>query len=78
LLRSRTQRPHEVIAAATVVNAEIIGMTGKLGCIAPGAYADLIAVNGNPMRDLTLLQEQGLHLALIIKGGKQVKNQLPR
>jgi imidazolonepropionase-like amidohydrolase len=76
LLRSRLQRPHEVIAAATAVNAEIIGMTGKLGCIAPGAFADLIAVNGNPMRDLALLQEQGRYLALIMKGGREVKNEL--
>jgi imidazolonepropionase-like amidohydrolase len=78
LLRSRVQRPHEVIAAATTVNAEIIGMTGKLGCIAPGAFADLIAVNGNPMRDVTLLQDAGRHLPFIMKAGKTFKNELRR
>ncbi len=76
LLRAQVQKPHEVIAAATSVNAEILGMSGKLGVVKPGALADLIVVNGNPLRDLGLLQDQGRHIDLIVKGGQLVKNQL--
>jgi len=76
LLRSQVQKPHEVLASATLVNAEILGMSGKLGVVAPGAFADLIAVAGSPFEDLGLLQEQGRHLDLIMKGGKIVKNAL--
>lgn len=76
LLRAQVQRPREVLAAATTVNAEILRMTGRLGVIAPGAMADVIAVNGNPLEDLQLTQEQGRFLDLIMKGGQIFKNQL--
>ena len=41
----------------------------KLGCLKPGAFADLLVVDGNPLKDLGVLQEQGKHLAVIMKGG---------
>src|SRR5262249_32861977 len=63
LLRERIQGPRAVLASATLVNAEILGQTGRLGVVAPGALADLIAVEGNPLKDLRLLQDQGAHLA---------------
>ena len=44
--------------------------------IAPGALADLLVVDGNPLNDLTLLQEQGKHLSLIMKRGKLYKHPL--
>lgn len=73
LLRAQVQKPHEVLRAATEVNAQILGLSGKLGCIRAGAFADLIAVRGNPMQDLGLLQDQGAHLDLIMKAGVIVK-----
>jgi len=76
LLRARIQKPHEVLRAATEINAEILGLSGKLGAIRPGAYADLIAVKGDPLRDLGLLQDQGAHLDLIMKAGAVVKRAL--
>jgi imidazolonepropionase-like amidohydrolase len=75
-IRARVQEPRAVLAAATLVNAEILGLTGKLGVIAPGALADLIAVDGNPLKDLGLLQEQGRHLGLIMKNGAVFKRAL--
>ena len=51
-------------------------MKGKLGIVAPGAFADLLAIDGNPLDDLGLLQHQGRHMALIVKGGRIVKNAL--
>jgi imidazolonepropionase-like amidohydrolase len=75
-IRARVQEPRAVLASATLVNAEILGQTGRLGTIAPGAAADLIAVNGNPLEDLGLLQSQGRHLALIMKNGAIYKRAL--
>lgn len=73
-LRANVQRPADVIAAATLVNAEILGMAGKLGVIAPGAFGDLIAVEGNPLEDLSLLRSD--RLDLIIKGGQMIHTRL--
>jgi imidazolonepropionase-like amidohydrolase len=73
LIRSRVQKPRDVLLSATRVNAEILGQTGRLGVIAPGALADLIAVAGNPLADLGLLQNQGQQLTLIMKNGAIVK-----
>ena len=73
-LRATVQRPADVIAAATTVNAEILGMTGKLGIIAPGAFGDLIAVEGNPLEDIGLLRAE--RLDLIVKGGRPIHSRL--
>ena len=75
-IRARVQEPRVVLASATLVNAEILGQTGRLGTIAPGALADLIAVDGNPLKDLGLLQGQGRHLPLIVKNGTVFKRTL--
>jgi hypothetical protein len=73
LIRGRLQKPHEVLRAATEVNAEILGQHGKLGVIAAGAYADLIVTRGNPLDDLDVLQHQGRDITLIVKAGQVVK-----
>lgn len=75
-LRAPAMPAAEILRSATSVNAELIGQSGKLGVIAQGAFADLVVVDGNPVADLTLLQEQGRHLPLIMKAGKLVKDQL--
>ena len=75
-IRARVQEPRAVLTSATLVNAEILGQTGRLGTIAPGALADLIAVDGNPLKDLGLLQNQGQHLPLIVKNGAVFKHTL--
>ena len=75
-LRAPAMPASEILRSATFVNAEMMGQAGKLGVIAPGAYADLVVVDGNPLQDLTLLQEQGRHLPLIMKAGKLCKNEL--
>jgi imidazolonepropionase-like amidohydrolase len=75
-IRARIQEPRAVLHSATAVNAEILGQGGRLGLIAPGAAADLIVVDGNPLEDLGLLQNQGRHLDLIMKGGVLFKRAL--
>jgi len=69
IIRSAVQTPAEIIRSATTINAELLNMTGRLGVVAPGAYADLLVVNGNPLKNLKLLTEQGAHLAVIMKAG---------
>ena len=74
-LRSEVEPLHEVIASATRINAEILGRD-DLGVIRPGAVADLIVVDGNPLADVSLLESQGKHLTLIMKAGVIHKQQV--
>jgi imidazolonepropionase-like amidohydrolase len=76
VIRGRVLPAHEVIRSATADAAELVGMSGEIGTVAPGAFADLIAVDGNPLADLSLLTEQGRHMPFIMKGGDFVKNEL--
>jgi imidazolonepropionase-like amidohydrolase len=76
VIRGRVLPSAEVIRSATKDAAELIGMAGQIGCVAPGAYADLIVVDGNPLADLSLLTGQGRHMPLIMKGGQFIKNEL--
>jgi imidazolonepropionase-like amidohydrolase len=43
---------------------------GRLGCLKPGAFADLLVIDGNPLRNLDLLAGQGRHMAAIMKDGR--------
>lgn len=71
-LRAQVETPFEVLSSATAVNAEIVGMAGQLGTIAPGAYADLLVVEGNPLEDLSLLYEESAAIHSIWKAGRKV------
>ncbi|MBL6079847.1 amidohydrolase family protein [Belnapia sp. T18] len=73
-IRGRVLPAQSVIASATHIAAKLLCMEGEIGCIAPGAHADLIAVDGNPLQDLSLLTAQGRHMPLIMKGGEVVKH----
>ena len=75
-IRAEVLSPAEIIASATIVNAEMMMRDEEIGVVAPGAFADLLVVDGNPLEDLGLLQDQGAHLALIMKSGQLVKNAL--
>jgi imidazolonepropionase-like amidohydrolase len=75
-LRAQVLSSAEIIRSATTIGARIVRMEGKLGCVKPGAFADLLVVDGNPLKDLKLLQGQGQHLSMIMKGGRLHKNRL--
>ena len=75
-IRAEVQPPIEVIRAATTIAAEVLRRPGKLGVVAPDAWADLIVVDGNPLDDIRLLEGQGRHLPVIMKGGVLHKNRL--
>ena len=73
VIRGRALPAHEVIGSATHVAAKLLRLEGKIGTIAPGAHADLIVVDGDPLKDLSLLTRQGKHIPLIMKGGAFMK-----
>jgi imidazolonepropionase-like amidohydrolase len=75
-LRSRVVKPIEVIRSATTIAAKVLRHEGKLGCIKPGAFADLLVVDGNPLKDLSVLEGQGKHMQIIMKAGRFHKNTL--
>ena len=70
LIRREVMPAIDVLRSATLVGAEIVRQEGKLGVIEPGAFADLLLVDGDPLADFGLLQDGGAHLAAIMKGGK--------
>ena len=76
LLRAAVQNPADIIRSATLIGAEVVRMEGRLGVVAPGAIADLLAVDGSPLEDLELLTGQGAHMPIIMKAGTFVKNTL--
>ena len=63
--------PARAIQAGTSINAEVMGWQNDVGSVEKGKYADLIAVSGDPLADITELQR----VRLVIKGGKLIKNE---
>jgi imidazolonepropionase-like amidohydrolase len=76
VIRGRVLPAHEVIAAATHVAARLLRREGEIGLIAPGARADLVVVDGDPLTRLSLLGDQGRHMPCIVQAGRFVKNEL--
>ncbi len=64
--------PMDAIRSATSRAAEMLDMPGELGVIAPGAYADVIAVRGDPLKDINELRRIGF----VMKDGSVFKNEL--
>src|SRR5258706_8737166 len=75
-LKGEVLTPAEVIAGATTINADILGRSGELGVVAPGALADLVVIDGDPLRNLGLLGTDGPHLRAVIKGSAFAVNRL--
>ena len=65
----------EILWSATAVNAELIGQQGRLGTVAAGAHADLLVVDGNPLEDVTVLQ-QAARMPVVMKAGRFHRCQL--
>ena len=64
--------PIRVIQAGTIVNAEVMGWQNEIGSLTTGKFADVVAVQGNPLTDITELQR----VKFVMKGGKVVRNDL--
>jgi imidazolonepropionase-like amidohydrolase len=72
-LRSEVYTPLEILRQATSVAAELMMLEGQIGCVKPGAHADLIVVDGDPLKDLGLLGQLGQRLTTIVRAGEVVK-----
>jgi imidazolonepropionase-like amidohydrolase len=75
-IRQEVVSPIEIIRSATTIGADVLRMPGKVGTLQAGAFADAILVDGNPLKNLALLGDQGKHLSLIMKAGALHKNRL--
>jgi imidazolonepropionase-like amidohydrolase len=69
-LRAQVFSPIEILRQATSITAELIRMQDRLGHIRPGYIADLIAVDGDPLEDITVLGHGGATLPAILQGGR--------
>jgi imidazolonepropionase-like amidohydrolase len=72
LVRHGSLTPARAIQSGTIVNAEVMGWKDRVGSIDKGKYADLIAVAGDPLTDITELQRVGF----VMKGGKVIRSEL--
>lgn len=63
--------PLQAIQTATINDADLLGWKEKVGTLEPGKWADIIAVDGDPLHDITTLQ----HVKFVMKGGEVVKNE---
>jgi len=75
-LLSRVLTNAEILRSATVIGARLCRMEGRIGVVAPGAHADLLVVDGDPLVDIAVLQDDGAHLPAIMANGRLIKNTL--
>jgi imidazolonepropionase-like amidohydrolase len=76
MLRGEVQPALDVLRSATSINAEIVQMKGELGVIAPGALADLILIDGDPLADLSVFVRSAETVAMVMKGGRMVRSRV--
>ena len=72
LVKRAGMTPARAIQAGTIVNAEAMGWQEQIGSITKGKFADLVAVSGDPLADITELQR----VKFVMKGGKVIRNDL--
>ena len=75
-LKGEVMQPMEVIVSATRVNAELLGVSNRLGTLEQGKLADLLVLNASPLEDLTLFERGVEEVLLVMKAGKIMKNRL--
>lgn len=75
-IRAEALPPIEVIRSTTRVAAELCLLEGKVGVVAAGAHADLIVLERDPLKDISVLGDEGRAISAIMKGGVFYKNEL--
>ena len=75
-IRGEIIPPIDVLRSATCYAADLLQQTGKLGEIIPGAFADLLVLDDNPLENLNIMTEPQTNLRMIMKEGKIHKNTL--
>lgn len=72
-IRGEVMAPFSVLRSATSINADILGLSDEIGQIAPGYVADMIAISGNPLEDLSVFNSDGTNVNLVLKAGTVMK-----
>lgn len=75
-IKGEVMTPMEVIVSATRTNSELMGLSDVTGTLEPGKLADLIVVDGDPLRDLSLF-EKGLEKILLVMKKGRIEKQIP-
>ena len=75
-IRSEMLSPREILLSATATNAELLNHPEDLGRIGAGAFADMIALDGNPLDNLGLFERPEESLVLVMKDGRLARNRL--
>lgn len=75
-IRARALPNYDILQSATTTAAELVHLKDRAGVIAPGAFADLLVLDTNPLDDLTVLSGQGERILTIMKEGRLVKHEL--
>lgn len=71
-IRAQVQPPAAVLRSATTIAANLLRMEGEIGVVAPGAHADLLIVDGDPLSDAEVLADPERHVRTVIKAGEIV------
>ena len=74
LVKRAGMPPARAIQSGTMVNATVMGWQGQIGSIETGKYADIVAVSGDPLTDITELQR----VKFVMKGGRIIRDDLAR
>jgi imidazolonepropionase-like amidohydrolase len=75
-LRGEVSSPLEVLRSATSINAQLLQRSDQLGCVKPGALADLIVLEFDPLKDLGPFAQAEQTISLVMKGGDIIRNEL--
>jgi imidazolonepropionase-like amidohydrolase len=77
-LRREVQPPADILRSATTVAARLLHMEGRVGVVTPGAHADLLVVDGDPLQDIAMLTDPQRRLKLVMARGRLCINRLER
>jgi imidazolonepropionase-like amidohydrolase len=71
-IRAELQSAIDIIRSATTVGARLVGMVGEIGCLAPGAFGDLIVLEDDPLADVRVLARPD-RFRLVVQNGEIVR-----
>lgn len=71
-LRAQVQPTIDIIRSATTTAAKLVNLEGEVGTLAPGAFGDLLILDGNPLDDLAVLTTPQQHLRYVVKEGRPI------
>jgi imidazolonepropionase-like amidohydrolase len=71
-IRAQVQSALDVLRSATTTAADLLGLAGQVGVVAPGAHADLLLIDGDPLADIGILAEPHKNLRTVVQAGRVV------